>query len=71
MSKVHVFTARMPVHEYEALRAYAHFTRQPINNIVLTAVRSHLREQMAEDRLNTMVEQMRATLRETFEGLGD
>ncbi|HEX2040727.1 MAG TPA: hypothetical protein VHF47_13465 [Acidimicrobiales bacterium] len=68
---IHVFTARMPVGEYEALKAFAYFTRRPINDVVLTAVRSYLRQQVAEDHLNEMVEQLRATLHETFEALGE
>lgn len=71
MSKVHVFTARMPVHEYEALRAYAHFTRQSINDLVLAAVRAYLGEQGRAEHLERMVEEVKAKLRATLDGLGD
>ena len=63
---LHVFTARMPVSEYEGLRAFAFFTQTSINEVVLAAIRSHLQEQITEDRLNALVERMRAML-----GLGD
>ena len=63
---LHVFTARMPTGEYEGLRAFAFFAQTSINEVVLTAIRSHLQEQITEERLNSLVERMRTTL-----GLGD
>lgn len=71
MSEVHVFTARMPEDEYEGLRAFAFLSQRSVNEVVLTAIRSYLREQAPDDRLDAMVEEMKARFRATLDDLGD
>jgi hypothetical protein len=68
---IHVFTARMPVDEYEGLKAFAFLSQVSINEVVLTAIRSYLREQAPDDRLDAMVEEMKARLRRTTERRDD
>jgi len=71
MSAIHVFTARMPVDEYDALRAYAHFTRRPINDVVLAAIRAYLGEKGRAEELDAAVERMKEQFRATLDNLGD
>jgi NRPS condensation-like uncharacterized protein len=47
-ANVHVFTARIPLEDYERLRLYAFTARLSINDVVLTAVRTLLEHERVE-----------------------
>lgn len=64
---LHVFTARMPIEEYEALRSYAFFANVSINEVVVRAIRELLRRDGREEAVNTLVEQARSKLRATLD----
>lgn len=69
--QIHVFTARMPVDEYEALRSYAFFAGRSVNEVVVAAIRDFLTTHATDDLLDAMVEEKRTTFRRTLERLGD
>ncbi len=68
---LHVFTARLAVEEYEALRSYAFLSNVSINEVVVRAIRELLRREGKEEAVNTLVEQARSKLRATVDNLGD
>lgn len=68
---VHVFTARMPMREYEALKAYSFYARRSINDIVLEALRTWLREHATAEHLEQLLAEARDRVRATVEELGE
>ena len=66
---LHVFTARMPVDEYEALRSYAFFAGQSANEVVVSAIREYLKRHATDEQLNALVARTRTQLRRTMDRL--
>jgi len=66
---IHVFTARMPMREYEALKSYSFYARRSINDIVLEALRDWLREHATEEHLEQLLTDARERFRATVEEL--
>lgn len=68
-TRMHVFTARMPVEEYEALRAYASLAQSSVNDVMQRAVRAYLRAHSGDEEIEVMVARTRRRLRATVERL--
>lgn len=60
----HLFSARLPHDEYEALKAYAFFSRRSMNDVVIRAIRAYLTEASREQEIDTMVDAARRRLRQ-------
>lgn len=70
-AKLHVFTARMPVEEYEALRQASALLGTSVNATVRQAVHVYLKEQVGDEKFDALVEEARERFRRTLERLGD
>lgn len=66
---LHVFTARMAVDEYEALRSYAFFAGQSVNEVVVSAIREYLRSHATDEQLDALVARTRTQLSRTLDRL--
>lgn len=68
---LHVFTTRMVVDEYKGLKAFAFLSQRSINEVIVTAIRSYLREHAPDDQLDAMIEEMKRRFRTTLDDIGD
>ena len=68
---VHVFTARMDKHDYEAVRAVAFFMRLSVNEFVVQAIRDYLARHATDAELDALVERRRERMRTTIAQMGE
>jgi hypothetical protein len=70
-SKLHVFTARLPMEEYETLRQVSALLGLSVNETVRRAVLAFLKDEVGDEKFDMLVEQARDRFRRTLERLGD
>ena len=64
------FTTRLPIEDYEGLKALAFYRGTTMADLVIQAVRALLAEQAHNAEVDAMVERTKARFRETVERLG-
>jgi hypothetical protein len=67
MRDLQAFTVRLPEAEYEALKAYATYTRSSMGDVLLSAMRSYLGDAERADEFEAAVMEARGRVRETLE----
>jgi hypothetical protein len=62
---------RLPSGDYEALKGYAHFCNQSMNDIVVRAVHEFLSGEARQAQMKAMLDSVRTEYRTTLEKLKD
>lgn len=63
------FPLRLPVDDYNALKAYAHFCNRSMNEVIAQAVHEFLAGEARQEQMEAMVTKAQSDYRDTFDKL--
>lgn len=63
-----MFTARLSLAQYEALRAFAFVADVSMNEVVIRALETYLRDKGVDESVEALLQEQRARLRQAVRG---